>query len=247
MLKINVEKFKELITKSTLNSSIGSVQFNFDEGRVKTKLMSADDRVIVILDKTNDIINADDVTFNFIEPYKNIMPFVNLIEDDEADLDIRNEKIVVKSGAQKASLHFCDGSVVKTFGANEARSEGHFHNLEIDENFLEAFKKIKKIGSRFNKVYFNVEDGIFSIETADKTNMFSNGLKFNLSRGVESDDLQLCFDYRYFVNLMTVINGESDSFTMDFYYLPEPNLGLIAAVKDDDSEKYYLMSHDETN
>lgn len=247
MEKIQVQEFKKLLMKATLNNSIGSVQFEFDNGRVKSKLMSQDDRAIVILDKENDIISADNVSFYFLDPYTNINPFLNLIEDAEADLIIRNEKITIKNGPRKADLHFCDPSVVKTFGANEARSEGHFFTMEINEVFLNAFKDIKKIGARFKKVYFNVEGGVFSIETADKTNMFSNGLKVNLAENVESNDLSICFDFRYFVNLMTVINGEAEEFKMDFYYLPDPDLGLLAVIKEDETEKYYIMSQNDIN
>jgi len=83
---------------------------------------------------------------------------------------------------------------------------------------------------------------VFSIETADKTNRFSNGLKFELTRMSDVPDLSICFDYKNFINLMAVINGDSENFTLEFSYVEEQEMGMVYAGKNDGNEKYYLMS-----
>jgi hypothetical protein len=41
---------------------------------------------------------------------------------------------------------------------------------------------------------------------------------------------------------MTVINGDSENFTLQFAYVEEQEMGMLYAEKNDGNEKYYLMS-----
>ena len=243
-MKVNVENFKNILRKATLNFSISSVQLQLNQLKISSRMISENRDCIVILDVDNDVMAvSDEHEFNFSEPNQQLMPFLNLIDDDEADIDVHSEKIVVKNGRQRSNIHFCSGQIVSVFGTDAAR-EGieSFLTLDIDDGFNDAFAKIKKIGSRYGNVYFNVEDGVFSIETADKTNRFSNGLKFELTRMSDVPDLSICFDYKNFINLMAVINGDSENFTLEFSYVEEQEMGMVYAGKNDGNEKYYLMS-----
>jgi hypothetical protein len=242
-MNVNVDEFKEVIRKATMNYSIPSVQLLIDGDKVLSGMISEARDIITILEVENNVIDiSDEVEFNFSEPSLNLVPFLNLIDEENADITIQREKIVLKSGHQRSNVHFCSPTIVSTFGSRSAR-EGteYFITVETDDYFLEAYSKIKKVGARFGKVYFDVSNKKLSIETADKTNRFSNGLKFDL---VETDmnDLTICFDYKNFVNLMSIIGNRS--FKMSFAYIEEQNMGMLYAGLEDESEKYYLMSRE---
>jgi hypothetical protein len=110
--------------------------------------------------------------------------------------------------------------------------------MNIDDDFMESFNKIKKIGSKFGKIYFGVSDNQLYIETSDKQNRFSNGLKIELS-DVVHDDLSMCFDFKNMTNVISILDGV---FTCKFAYVAEQELGMLFIGNEDGSEKYYLMS-----
>jgi len=240
-MNINVVNFKDVLKKATLNFSIGSVQLVFEDGKIKSSMISESRNAIVVIHVDNDVISGDGVEFNFSSPSENLVPFLNLVDEEEVDIEIRTEKIVMRDGRQKQSIHFCSPTIVSTFGSRAAR-EGttYFTAIEIDGRFVDMFSKIKKIGSRFGKIYFTVDNGKLFIETTDKTNRFSNNLKFELM-SVGSDDLTMCFDYTDFSNLMSVI-GNREDFKMHFAYVEDQEMGMIYITSSDDSENYYLMS-----
>jgi len=245
-MKVNVENFKNVIKKATLNDNIGTVQLLIDPSKIKSKMISSNNICITIIDMKNDVINTkEELEFNFSEPSQQLIPYLNLIDDDEADITVKNEKIILKSGSQKANINFCSSSVVNIF-QSEAKEVDYFLTLEIDDDFINAFNKIKKISSRFGRIYFNVESNMFTIETTDKTNKFSNGLKFNIEKTEDVNDLVLMFDAKNITDLMTVIGKDYENFKLNFAYVEDAGVGLVFAESKDNSEKYYVMSQDES-
>jgi hypothetical protein len=118
-----------------------------------------------------------------------------------------------------------------------------FTALSIDDEFLTTFNKIKKIGNKFGKIYFNINNNTLEIETTDKTNKFSNGLNFTLQK-VKYENLSIIFDYQNLVNLFSILDYDNFNYTLDFVYLKEKKLGMIICTNNDDNnfENYYLMS-----
>jgi len=159
------------------------------------------------------------------------------------NVNVVNFKDVVRDGRQKSNIHFCSPTIVSVFGTRATRDgTDYFANLEVDSAFVELFKKIKKIGSRFGKVYFTVENGKLFIETTDKTNRFSNSLRFELM-DTHSNDLTMCFNYVNFSHLMSVI-GDREGFKVNLAYVVEQEMGMIYIELDGGDEKYYLMSRE---
>lgn len=242
-MKINVENFKNVVKKATLNNSIDTVQLSIGPQKIKSRMISNDNTCIVILDIDNNVINVEkEYEFNFSEPSQQLIPYLNLIDEEEADIIIKKEKIILINDEQKANINFCSPSVVSTF-QSEARKIDYFLTLDINEFFINAFNKIKKISSRFGRIYFTVENKIFSMETTDKTNKFSNGLKFDLEKIDNVDNLVLTFTAKNIIDLMTVINNEN--FRLNFAYVHDAGVGSLFAESNDSSEKYYIMSSDE--
>jgi hypothetical protein len=241
---INIENFKNVIKKATLNNSIDSVQLNFKDGKIESKMINESNDAIVFLNVTNDVLSTnDETTFNFREPNANLIPFLNIVDEESANIEIERAKLVIRSGSQKSNIHFASPTAVRVFGS-EPREMEFFLTLPLDETFLNAYKKIKKIGNKFGKIYFSIEENAMYMETTDKTNQFSNGLRFKLV-DIEKENISMFFDFKNFVNMMEVINGDAENFVINFTWIQEQEKGAIKSNKNDGSEIYFLMSREE--
>jgi len=245
-MRVNVENFKNVLRKATLNMSIDTVQLNFTPNKIESKMITQASDGIVLLDVPNDVISGmtenDEFQFNFNEPNQYVMPFLNLIDEDEANIFVHENRITLTVGRQRSNLFFCAPTVVSIFTAGAPlASIDFFLERQVDENFINVFKKIKKVGTRFGRVYFTVESGVLSIEATDKRNSVSNTLKFEISE-IEATDLTICFDYGNFAKMMSIVEDEPDSFTMKLSYLEDRELGMVCMQKSDNSENYFLMS-----
>jgi hypothetical protein len=245
---INTGELKEFLKKATLNYCINNVQIKLTKDKVVSKMISSASDVITILNMNNEIIPSmkatDNLVLNFDEPNANIVPYLNLIDDnEETTINIKDEKITLVQGKLKSNIFFCSPQVVNVFEADAPRADiEYFHEMSFDDDFIKDFGQIKKIGSKFNKVYFGVADKMLYIETSDKQNRFSNGLRIDLCEVDDYQDMSMCFDFKNVVNLMSVLNGASSEFMCRFAYVAEQELGMLSIVNDDGSEKYYLMS-----
>lgn len=243
-MNINTENFKLFLKKATLNYMIDSVQMSFTKELVSSKMISSSSDAISILNVENGILpnisKNDNIVFNFSEPNASLVPYLNLIDDDEdTEIKIFEEKITLVQRNQKSNIFFCSPYVVSVFEADAPRSDiDYFTSIDIDEDFMTAFNKIKKIGSKFNKVYFGVDNNTLYIETSDKQNRFSNGLRIDLSE-CEFDDMSICFDFKNITNAIGILGND---FSMNIAYVKEQELGMLSISNEDETEKYYLMS-----
>lgn len=240
-MKVNVNEFRNFVQKATLNYTIDSININYDKenDKVWSKMISTTSDAVSILNVGNSIFTnvKDDVELNFCNPKTELKPYLDLIDDEEVEFKLHKNKIVLD---KKVKIHFDDPSVVSTFGGN-APSDNieYFVTLNVDEQFFNEFKKIKKIGNRFGKVYFTVTDNKLYLETMDKTNTYSNGISFELC-DVDTNDLSMCFDYNLFCNLMNVVDDEN--FKIKLTYMEEREGGMVYLYNLDESEQYFLMS-----
>jgi hypothetical protein len=246
-MRVNVKKFKELIKKATLNLSIDSVQLDITTDRIESRMVTAHSDGVVLLDVENDIITEmatnDDFQLNFSEPNLNLIPFLNLIDEDEANLFVHENRITMTVGRQRSNVYFCSPTVVSVFSAGTPlESINYFLETQIDENFVEAFKKIRKVGTKFGRVYLNVEENTLSIEATDKRNTVSNTLKFDLLDDIEHDDMSICFAYDNFQRLMSLILDDYEDFELKVAYIDRQELGMIYIRRNDGSENFFLMS-----
>jgi len=257
-VKLNVKKFKEIIEKGTLAHSIECLQLHFVENRVKANMVSNQRDVVVLLDMPNDIIefsNEDDITFNFAEPYIQTLPYFDVIDEPEAMIDIIDEadNFLVKSGVgQISKVPFCHLSVIQNNVLYKSPKDdfNYFATIDIDADRLKVFEKIKRIATRFGKIYITVDAGNLLIETTDKTNNFSPELRCEkLMEGVRIDNLTLCFEFKNFMNLIKVVEEEMSkdggkTFKMSFAYITETEGGLIHVASADATEQYMLLNRE---
>lgn len=245
---VNVKKFNNLLRKATLNYSINSFHCEIGPERVVSRMIKPSKDAIVCLDLPNDIFkeNTETLSFNFIEPNSSIVPYLNLIDSEDVEFLVRNEKIIVKDGKQKSNLFFCEPEIPSKFGASEPKSKhAPFITIDIDDDFIDSYNKIKKIGNKFGKVYFTTKDNMFSMETTDKKNKFSNGLSFDVGKIDLKDNFSICFDFGNFMNMFSVLDIDV-SYSLSFVYIKEKEMGFMSCMRKNEEsdvvERYYLMS-----
>ena len=222
-MKINLTNLEDVLKKATLNFSIETLQLRCGD-TIESDMRSNDGNSISLLKLPNDILDTnEELSFNFSDVAQNVMPFIQLFDNEEIDIDIYEGSagagyMVLKDGRQKSRISFCYPTVPKRLGTPDVKQDvDWFFEIDVDEEFMKRFDKIKKIGARFGKVYLDVKDKKVFLETADKDNQHSNGLKFHLD-DIDRDDLSLCFSFKDMVNLMNVIDIEK-KFKAKFYCL----------------------------
>ena len=243
-MKINIENFKKILKKATINNIIGTVQLKFIDGKITSNMISNDNNAISILNIDNNVLDTnDEVDFNFLEPAQEVIPYLNIFDNNEIDIKLLKNKIVLNDGNQQSKINFCSPIIVTLFGKTDVKQNANwFFETDINEDFIKAYDKIKKIGSKFEGVYFNISDGKFIIETTDKTNEFSNGLKITLSEAKDIDNINLCFLFKDLTNIMKVITESDKEFKIKFTYNEKQELGLLYIYSINQSEKYCLFS-----
>jgi len=256
-VNVNVQKFINIIFKATLNYSVDYLQLHFIDGRIKSGMVTDNRGVVTLLDIENDgiigVTKNDDIVFNFSEPNRKLISFLNLIDEDEAKMEIvEDEKIVIKSGkgARGSVVTFCRESILQNNVLKKSSNDNipYFHELEITDDILNVtFEKIRKIGTLFGKIYVTIEDGVLYLESSDKNNVHTDGHREFLADNIEIDDLSICFDYPNFCNLMEVLKdsrGSGKEFEMKFAYLRERNGGMIHTTSTDGTEQYFLINRE---
>jgi hypothetical protein len=245
--KVNVTKFQEMLRKGTCNFSIDNIGITFTKDNYHIGMKN--NNCILIIDKDNDIINNigkdDEWSLNFYEPVKNVKTYFSLIEPDENDevnIKMMENKISIQSGRQKSQLFFCSEHLISSFNGTGPKTNGdEICSFKLDEDFIYNFETVKRIASTFGKIYFTIEDGKLFIEGTDKTNTFSNGIKIEIGKS-DYEDVTVCFDFKTFNNVITIINGDFEDFEFRIGYVKKSGGGLISIINEDESEKYYILS-----
>lgn len=244
-MKVNIKKFKKLLDKTTINHSIDSVKWEITKDNIQSKLIKRNSRdAIAIINVQNDIFDGlkkgDEYTFSFSEPALNVKPYLNLIDEEELNIIVNKNSLSLKSEKMKSKIQFADPDIVSTFDPDKPKiNQKPFIEISVDENFLYALSKIKKIGNKFGKIYFGVEDNIFYIESTDK-NTFSNNVRFDICECKE-EKLSICIDYSNFINVFNILDDDK-SFSLSFTYLKDKDMGMISCFDKNNTENYYLMS-----
>lgn len=239
-MQLNIKNFLEVMRKATLNHSINSVQLNFEDDRIKTKMIKdGTSDAIVFLDIPNEVITTEEeLSLNFKEPKTFVVPYVKTFAEETVELSIKREKMILQNANKKVDIYFDDPAAISVF-TRTPREMDFFIDIDVDGSFRQMYKDLKQVGSRAGNVYFDVKDKVFFIEATDRSNRFSNAMRFDLVTDVDVDDLSMMFDWKNFFNLMEVI-GDRD-FKMKFTYVESQQKGSFKATNEG-SEVYFLMS-----
>ena len=142
MMIVNTSELKTFLKKATLNYIINNVQIKLSKDKAISKMISSSSDAISLLNLPNLILpemkSTDSLVMNFDEPNTNLVPFLNLINDnEETTIQIKDEKITLIQGKQKSNIFFCAPQVVSIFEAEAPRADiSYFHQMEIDDDFF---------------------------------------------------------------------------------------------------------------
>jgi len=246
-MRINIKNFKNVLTKGTMNFGIETLQLRFKDGRITSNMLSRTGTSIAILNVENNVIDVEneELVWNFSEPATDVIPFINLIDSDTVEMSLTDLFILIKDGETETKIGFCSENAVRRLGTDDVQNDQWFFEMPIDIDFIRFFEKIKKIGSRFGKVYFVVQENVLYIETADKTNMYSNGYKVKLADNIDMPYVSLAYVYTDMVNFFHCIEMDLEkNFTLKIEYKEDQGLGCIYALSENGEEKYSLISRD---
>jgi len=230
-MQINIKNFKNVVTKATMNFSIETLQLRFGS-RIQS-------------DVENNVLDTnEELVFNFGDPSNNLIPFIALFDNELVELSLTDLFMKFMDGEQITKVGFCSDAAVKRLGTDDVKDVDWFYEMEINQTLIDQFDKIKKIGSRFGKVYFAVDNNRLFLETADKTNRYSNGVKFKLAN-IQMPDLSLSYVYNDMVNFFHVIEMDIEkNFTLKVSFDEEQGLGCVYAFSEHNNEKYALISRE---
>lgn len=265
MVKLNVKRFRELVKKATLNNSIGGLQLNFKENRIRTQLRSDVNDVATRLDLPNDVIELtdnDEITMNFSNVIGELLFKLDIFAEgkDEISVNIFDSgttetyiEFIDEEDGSSGKVNFCKAIALRNFVFNTSLEvDEYFLKNEINKAWLLKLKKIRKGGAQYNKVYMRVHDNIFYFDTGDYTNTgFIGPITVPVMNLPESyRDLCICFDYKNFSNMMEILDDnfekeEPKKMFINFIYMEldeeKPN-GLIHIATEDETENYYLLN-----
>jgi hypothetical protein len=243
-MQINIKNFKNVVTKATMNFSIETLQLRFGS-RIQSDMINGNGTSISILDVENNVLDTnEELVFNFGDPSNNLIPFIALFDNELVELSLTDLFMKFMDGEQITKVGFCSDAAVKRLGTDDVKDVDWFYEMEINQTLIDQFDKIKKIGSRFGKVYFAVDNNRLFLETADKTNRYSNGVKFKLAN-IQMPDLSLSYVYNDMVNFFHVIEMDIEkNFTLKVSFDEEQGLGCVYAFSEHNNEKYALISRE---
>ena len=246
-MKLNVCNLQDVLKKATLNYMIQSVQLKITEKKIVSNMISASRDAVIMHSMPNDVIEMkekDDVVLNFSEPNVNIKSYIDLIDEDTADLIIHDSKIKVVSKDQKMTFHFCSPDFVTSYKGEAPTIDSFFYENTITDELMAKFDKIKKIAGKFGKIYFSILGNELFLEATDKTNSFANSMKYSLGR-VKHKDISLCFDFKNVNAFLTLVSKRHTDFKIKLHVTDNEEGGMLYFEGNDGSEKYYFVSYSE--
>lgn len=245
-MQVNIESFKNVLLKGTLNYSASNIGFSVVDDRIKVGMRG--DNWVVILNMENDLIPdiKGEYDFYFDEPSNQVRTHLELLSDSEdVKIGLAENHISLKASGHRSLLHFCSPNLVPTFNGSGPKTTGTpIYTIKMDDEWLQKLDKIQRIASKFKKIYFVVKDGNVLIEATDKNNSYSNGLLLVLGK-VEHPDVTMCFDFKPFSSAFKVLGDSYENFTMSVNAIPDLDAGMITFINDDESEAYFLLSKED--
>ena len=256
-IKFNVQKFKNVMVKGTLNYCIDCLQLKFQENRIRTAMVSSQRSVVTSLDIPNDgivgVTENDEITMNFFQPSQKLFHF-DLIEEETAHMKIDDEKLTLLLGGGKDTQHilFTSESSLKHNILKKSLQDDfpYFHSMNVTDELIHgSFEAIKRGGAQYGKFYVVIRNGDLFIEAADASNSKADKTTRIIKEGIEDiHDLSICFDLKNFIALSSVIElakeTEKKDFIMKFAYIEEREGGMIHVLSDDKTEQYFLLNRE---
>lgn len=268
--QINVNVFKKVIKKSTLNLALEFTRIKFKDGRLTSGMTTTGRDIITILNMPNTLITLseqDEVEFNLgglEKPLHTFDGFLKNYQQEVVEAKVYDETIntrivfkpIVSLEGQTVSHQHTIGLVSPTMvepfvlQSNQQGEVPYFFNMDLTAEHIREFENTKFEGGRFGKVYIKVINNKLYIDTTDQNNMYENDhLLLLTTQDVNFEDKIMCFEYANFCHLLDVVKDELTSenpkqLCIGFGWIAEGNIGIIHIYDVEKTEQYFLTSRD---
>lgn len=239
-LNLNVNNFKSLIKKGTVNHVIDNVKLVFTPQHATTAMRGPD--LISVVKSNNNVLiglkKADEIDMCFINPLTNVLPYLEILRGDTVDTIIEDGYIELKESPHTVKISLFHPNVMSTFDSNRQPNIDFFVDFHPNEDFVNFLDKTKRVCISHSKIFLGVKNEFLYVRAGGPENELTSEIKLNL---VESDfqDMEMTFNYKSFINLIGLINPE---FTVSVSYDPERQLGLLKVRNEDETEVFYITS-----
>jgi hypothetical protein len=239
-VSLNVNNFKSLIKKSTVNHVIDNIKMVFTPRHAISAMRGTD--LISVVRLENNILTglkkADEIDFCFVNPLSNVLPYLDILRAEQVGLVIEDGYIELKESPHTVKISLFHQNVVTPFDADRQPNIDFFVSFRPDEQFANFIDKTKRVCATHGRIFIGTKDGFLYVRAGGAANELASEIKLNL---VESDfeDVELNFNYKSFINLIGLIDQD---FNISVSYDTEQELGLLRVENADKSEIYYIMS-----
>lgn len=247
-MKIKINALQEIMRKATLNYVIPSFQLKFKNKKMISNMVSSSMDAVIMLTLDNNVLDlpsSDQLDFNFSEPNANVKPYLDLVDEDMADVVVSDDNIKITTDKkQKLVFHFASPDFVSSYNGTQPPIDKWFFDQKLDDDLMEKFNKIKKIAGKFGKIYIICDNKKLYLEATDKQNKFANSMKFELGP-VNEKDFELCFNFNNVNALLSLIKDNFTDFEVKFHFREDGKGGMILFKHTSNSEFYYFVSKNE--
>jgi hypothetical protein len=269
--EINIDIFKEVIKKSTLNLSIAATRIKFKDGRLYSGMHSDARDISVVLDwadqKLVDLTANDELEFNLSDLQKPLATFdgikkytsqhiMNTNIFDGPD----NPRIILKptfslegqTANQKIRVAMVAEAVTEPWILQSRQKADIPYYVVIDDltpDHMKVLYQTKDRASGYGKVYIKVVDGKLYTDATDENNMYehANLIPLTLQDINIENDVVSCYEFAHFSNLLDIITEEmakenGKKFSMGFSYDENTETGVLHVFDPEKTEQYFLFT-----
>jgi len=266
--KIDLEVFKNVIKKSTLNMSMVFTRIHFKDKKMYCSMVSSARDITTIIELKNTLVTLsteDEVIFNFGNLEKALHTFDTVKKFlDQTEMEVKiydgadNPRIVLKptqrlegeTVQQNLSLAMVDEAVLNPHVLqNRQKSDiPYFVKIDLTDEHISILEQTKADAGRYGKIYLKVRSGKLFIDTTDQNNVYENkNLRPLTLQKIEIPDMVSCFDFNNFSNLLEIIQDErskegGNSYSIGFGYDGNTESGIMHVFDPEKTEQYFLFS-----
>jgi hypothetical protein len=249
-VQLNVNNFKNLIKRGSVNHVIDNVKLIFTPQLAVSSMRGTD--LISCVKVDNNILTglkkADVIDFCFVNPLSNVLPYLEILRGDNVNVKIEDGYLELAEPPHTVKISLFHQNVVTPFDSDRQPKIEFFVQFNPDERFANFIDKTKRVCASHGRIYLGTKGGFLYIRAGGAANELTSEIKLNL---VETDfeikssdgkEIELNFNYKSFINMIGLINQD---FSVSVAFDDDQDLGLIKAAKGDNgtsSEYYYLMS-----
>jgi hypothetical protein len=236
-VQLNVNKFKDLMKRGTVNYAIETVKMVFTKESATTSMRGVN--LISQVRVPNDILlglkTADEIDFCFVKPTDNVLPYLEILRSEMVDTSIEDSHIELKENPYIVKISLVHPSVITAFDINHKPDINFFVEFSLTDEFLNFLSKTKNISP---DIYMGSKGGFLYVRAGGPAGELNSEISLNL---VETTfkEIELTFNYKSFLSMISLLN---QSFVLSCAYDDDQEIGILRAENPAVTETYYLMS-----